>query len=952
MEFSKSTLSLWAKKSRREYTQWLPLVVHMQDCANVANFLWNHWIPQQLKTTLAASIFQHERFNFLSEEEDLQLLSILQFLAAAHDIGKATPVFQIKTAHYTPNELDSHIFDDLCDAGLFELDTSVTNFPEMRKVPHATASQALLAQRALHKNYAAVVGAHHGKPSSRENYRNVIPEAYPKYFALPTLKGEWLKAQDELFHYTLQLGNIALITDLPTPNKQGQALLSGLLIMIDWIASNEYFFPYIDVNYSRQKLSSDFLSDTKRINMAIQRFHATTPWEPVQDWKNPEIFNIRFGAKDTIFEARPMQKSVWQVASATRRPGLMVIEAPMGNGKTEAALVAAEVFAEKCGAAGVYFALPTQATTDGIFPRIKNWIHQLQTDNQQSIILAHSKAQFNDDYIGLFNGDANLEPIDSGESDTSNLIVHKWFQGNKKSLLADFVVGTIDQLLMMALKQKHVMLRHVGLAGKVVIIDECHAYDAYMSQYLERTLNWLGNYGVPVVLLSATLPAVTRRQLVLAYLGKEQLQPTTNINDSQQTALREEWAVSNNYPLITFTDGADINCASVDVSLMKTIRIKQITEKELIYQIQAAVEDGGCLGIIVNTVKRAQWLSEELENSFGEDVVRTIHSQFIATDRMLKEKELRRELGPQDKHHDHRPRFRIIVGTQVLEQSLDIDFDLLITDLCPMDLLLQRMGRLHRFNQTKRPNRLTHPECWVLSAPEGLEFEPGGKAIYGAFLLQRTRIFVPEEVVLPKDIPVLVEKVYDESFKPDPLPENYEKNKQDHIKHTHRLRSKADNYRLSKPDNKLNANILSWLDVYLTDSAGEAAVRDSTPSIEVIILFTTDDEDIYYFEDKLNNIHFINRHQTPDEETARLLAQHQLRLPHAFCHEKIIEQTLNKLENIRTSYFGKLLESSWLLDELFLPLAKDQNNTKTELLGFNLVYTKKKGLSHEKGTKV
>ena len=161
----------------------------------------------------------------------------------------------------------------------------------------------------------------------------------------------------------------------------------------------------------------------------------------------------------------------------------------MGAGKTEAALVCAEILAAKTKRTGVFFALPTQATSDGIFPRLLDWIKNLDTDSVHAIELAHGKAQFNEDYqaLRLFGGDANV-----GEDEDDGVIVHQWFGGPKKTLLADFVAGTIDQLLLAALKQKHVMLRHLGLAGKVVVIDECHAYDAYMGQYLYRALNWLG----------------------------------------------------------------------------------------------------------------------------------------------------------------------------------------------------------------------------------------------------------------------------------------------------------------------------------------------------------------------------------------------------------------------------------------------------------------------------
>lgn len=149
-------------------------------------------------------------------------------------------------------------------------------------------------------------------------------------------------------------------------------------------------------------------------------------------------------------------------------------------------------------------------------------------------------AQLNTDYLKLQQEPVPVE--DDADDPEERVMVHQWFQGSKQALLANFVIGTVDQLLMAALQQKHVMLRHLGLAGKVVVIDECHAYDAYMNCYLDRALNWLGEYRVPVILLSATLPAKRRTELVTAYLNRKTLPDAP-------------WKTCRGYPLLTWTDG-------------------------------------------------------------------------------------------------------------------------------------------------------------------------------------------------------------------------------------------------------------------------------------------------------------------------------------------------------------------------------------------------------------
>lgn len=934
MLLSAKTRALWAKKSRDKQLEWLPLAVHMADSANVASHLWNHWLSRQSRTTLAATLFKHEKMPYIDEDEDIQIQALLRFLGAIHDLGKATPVFQIKNSAFIPTELDEKIFNQMCGLELFNADTTVKYFPSWRDIPHATATQALLSQAGVKKNIAVILGAHHGKPSSHGEYLRIIPETYPKYFAIPEYKQNWEKAQDELIGFALHLAGFSEITDLSVPNMPGQILLTGLLIMIDWIASNENYFPYISIDEEDWDTLISTEGSRKRAQRGLDQFAATNPWEPNKNWRNIDIFNQRFSIDNTTFSPYPMQKKVWEIAGAVKDPGIMIIEAPMGHGKTEASLAAAEIFAEKNGCSGIYFALPTQATSDGLFPRIKTWIENLREEEEHSVVLAHGKAQFNDDYTSLFEGSTNVDQYE----EATPLIIHKWFEGSKKSLLADFVVGTIDQLLMMALKQKHVMLRHLGLAEKVVIIDECHAYDAYMSQYLEMALNWLGAYGVPVILLSATLPMATRQSLIHAYLGLDKYSHNT---------ISGNWETSKEYPLISYTDGRKVAAvSSASGSREIIIKIKDVQEDSLVEKLKTKLAGGGCVGVIVNTVKRAQRISHLLEQSFGQDIVRTLHSQFIAIDRISKERELMRELGPQEKGNSNRPHTRIVVGTQVLEQSLNIDFDLLVTDLSPMDMLLQRMGRLHRFDQTKRPVLCQKSECWILRPHEKSNvFVRGSEYIYGRYLLQRTQAFLQDEITLPTDIPDLVQATYDENEPLKSEPEDYEKDCTEHSKRIKKQIRKAQAYRIKKPQHNLRANMLSWLDTSYEDAEGEAAVRDTEPSIEVIILFESVEVDQYYFHDKEGKVQLVNRHQTPDSKTSRLLAQHRLNLPYSFSHPGIIDETLEKLEILNRQLFGKLLESTWLHGNLILPL---NMNGFTPFVGYNLSYSEKEGLQYEK----
>jgi CRISPR/Cas system-associated endonuclease/helicase Cas3 len=221
----------------------------------------------------------------------------------------------------------------------------------------------------------------------------------------------------------------------------------------------------------------------------------------------------------------------------------------MGDGKTEAAMMAAEVLAARSGAGGVMIALPTQATSDAMFRRMMEWIeHQPavepegsvvpdggEPDDRRSVFLAHGKAWLNPDFRAVPRGRSLARDMDSDSDDRAKTrgkcvdhgaYVDQWMTGRRKGVLADFVVGTIDQVLFVSLQSRHVALRHLALARKVVILDEVHSFDAYMDVYLERALEWLGSYGVPVIALSATLPSELRKRLLDAYQrGAKTLRP-------------------------------------------------------------------------------------------------------------------------------------------------------------------------------------------------------------------------------------------------------------------------------------------------------------------------------------------------------------------------------------------------------------------------------------------
>ena len=516
-------------------------------------------------------------------------------------------------------------------------------------------------------------------------------------------------------------------------------------------------------------------------------------------------------------------------------------------------------------------------------------------------------------------------------------MVHQWFRGNKQGLLADFVIGTVDQLLMAALQQKHVMLRHLGLAGKVVVIDECHAYDAYMNCYLDRALTWLGRYKVPVILLSATLPAKRRVELVRAYLNG-------------RTAPDGLWQTCRGYPLLTWTDGKQVEQMTIPLETEpRRVETFPLTEEQLTDTLRSALREGGCAGVIVNTVKKAQAVAARLRAELPEYEVVVFHAQFLMPDRAAKEQALMARIG---KHSTPEQRDKlIVVGTQVLEQSLDIDLDFLVTELCPMDLLLQRIGRLHRHEGRARPRPVAQARCAVLDT--GTEdFDEGSKAVYGEWLLWRTRKFLPTAITLPHDIAPLVQDVY--GWEPDPLPASpqstaaraeYEKAQQIKM-------GKAKTFTILPPEEHRKRPSLNTLDNWMddvgavSDNGARAAVRDGDPSIDVLVLMRDAAGNVRFLPDETGQPGVcVPTDEPPQPEMALQIARQKLRLPGYFSKRWSVEQTIDALEARNREVFGLWQQSPLLRGELILLL---DDHLTAQLAGQVLQYDRENGLTYRK----
>ena len=556
-------------------------------------------------------------------------------LAALHDIGKVSPGFQVKSEAW----LVQHALRD----------RALKEGWSVRVSDHAKISQ-FTVQRLLRssplRGWAAVVGAHHGR-----------------------IKGERVQVREPWEEERLRLAaelirEFGALPDQP-PGDATIWFVAGLITIADWIGSDERHFP-LDARW-------DGPERRRRAQTAL----ATINWRSVEARQLTGFVELF----PEIPQANSLQTATEQ---AVREPGTYVIEGPMGYGKTEAALAGAYHLIASGKATGLYFALPTQVTSNRIHLRVQPFVDRISADSTE-VRLAHSAS-----WLVEAESPAQLSPAipDDEEARDHVRAGRSWFASAKRALLAPFGVGTIDQALLGIVAAKHFFVRQFGLAGKVVILDEVHTYNLYTSTLIEALVKRLRELQCTVIILSATLTEKRRRELL---------------------GLADDQPVSAAYPLVSGVGDSLIERAC-EPPPSKTIRIRNVSGHLPIEEALDRASHRECLLWIRNTVDEAQETYRALQsaNSQGGPSIALLHSRFPFFRREQLEADWMNRLG---KDSNNRPAGCVLVSTQVAEQSVDIDSDLLITDLAPTDMLLQRLGRLWRHDRPARPS--PQPEVWI-----------------------------------------------------------------------------------------------------------------------------------------------------------------------------------------------------------------------------------------------
>jgi CRISPR-associated endonuclease/helicase Cas3 len=849
-------VSFWAKLGSATWPdEYHPVICHLIDVGAVALNLWENVFRRRFRQWLSGRLGL--------DKDEKACGRWLAFWCGTHDIGKVSPDFQFQG---NTCELKRRLTAP--EAGF--------NFAHTGdKQQHGVISTVVLnaeltrgqdwpaVAESVARNVAVAVGGHHG----------FFPTDWIDICG-PLGNEKWATARRELLAQLARLfGVIGAPSPKPTsPDDQSVWMaVAGLTSVADWIGSNQSFFNPVG---NPVLLNSSFnLNDyLKHANLQAQKALKELGWLDREHATSPVKFAELF---PFITEPRPLQTALVEIIDGMTEPGLLIVEAPMGEGKTEGGWYAAACW-DRRGGQGAYVALPTMATSNQMFDRVGAFLGgDAEADTgKKNLMLQHGKAALNDQFEKL----KYAARVYDDEKHPSAVVAEKWFAGNKKhGLLAPYGVGTIDQALLAVLQTKHVFVRLFGLAGKCVILDEVHAYDAYMTTLMERLLRWLGALGCPVVLLSATLPRNKRLQLLRAYAGDDLPEPA-----------------DVPYPRITSVkacrrpdEHAEVEHVAADASRARTVRLGWLDEDSLAEKLRQSLANGGCATVIRNTVGLAQQMYLRLRDTLKEDgiTVELFHARFPFGRRMEIENAVLKRFG---KHGGSAERNkRVLVATQVVEQSLDLDFDAMFSDVAPVDLVLQRAGRLHRHERGPRPGGVSEPCLWLIEPGEkdGLPDFGRSEYVYAPFVLLRSYMVLKagETVRMPDDLERFIEQVY--GTEPLTIPDGWQ-TALDQSKE--KLKVKQENQQLNALDVSINDpddSPLEQQSQQLEEDDPEAAkkiqaqTRDSDPIIQLIVVYQLAGQD---YLDAVGQEPF-NEADVPDVPRVRQLLDNEVTISHYGC---------------------------------------------------------------------
>jgi len=707
--------------------KWHPLPYHMLDVAAVATTWWD--TCPALRGRFKAA--------FPNEPEN-RLRAWVLFFVALHDLGKADIRFQLKAPEALAAAWRVVVQGD--DHEIPPLEISAFDHGHAGIAWAALEYQSWLATRdnelsiwARWDNWLAAVTGHHGD----------FPK--PGYEGLKGIEAdEILIDHDRAARHALvstfeslflQPAGLDLQALPPPCSLPARTLLAGFCTSCDWLGSNTDEFDYRAPDTALSSYLRKRLAQIESSRM-LERYGLLAAAQSYA------------GLSALLGNAESPRGVQTLVDDLPASAGLTLIEAPTGSGKTEAALAYAWRLLEAGVADSIVFALPTQATANAMFERVKSFAAKVY--GEANVVLAHGKRDFNAGFQQLI--ERGQRRIRQGDEEASVQCAAWLANSRKRVFLGQIGVCTVDQVLLSVLPVRHKFVRSFGLNKSVLIVDEIHAYDAYMYGLLGEVLKNQRACGGSAVLLSATLSTNLRDKLLAVWESEA-------AGDAENAPYPALWhAMGGTVAPLTVADEHRPPRREVDIECLRLPAA--YPDDDLRARIVAAARNGALVAVVVNLVDDAQRLARELRElvaDSSEIEVDIFHARYRFADRQDKEAAVLEHYG----RDAPRATGRILVATQVVEQSLDLDFDWLITQICPVDLLFQRLGRLHRHQREQRPPGFETPRCTVLT----VERDDYGvfELIYGnTRVLWRTDVLLSrhDTLVFPEAYRDRIERVY------------------------------------------------------------------------------------------------------------------------------------------------------------------------------------------------
>jgi len=727
-----------------------PVVYHLLDVAAAADAI------------LSARPLTCARAGELLGLEPKSAQRLLVALVALHDLGKFTPAFQVKQQSCWPMALG------VCD-------------PE-RVVPTHHTNDGYLLWRSVLKTglsdqlwrnghglltvLALAVFGHHGRPLKRAEIHDRAADG--------TFGAVGIQAATECAEALMSLLHPTPVDAEPPRADRGKIAswwVAGLVTVADWIGSNQHWFPYTAPTMS---LGAYWDLARKRAHAAVAAAGLVAPLAaPLRD------FGALTGVTGVSSPAQNWATSVPLPAG----PVLIILEDVTGSGKTEAAQMLVHRLMVDGRVAGAYWAMPTQATANAMYLRQAAMLDALFCFEpgcpRPSLALAHGQAHLHEMFRTDVLGGAERwrsKPETGADSDTElpSMAACAAFLADDRraALLADIGAGTIDQALLGVLTSRFNTVRLFGLADKVLVVDEAHAYDRYMEVEVHELLRFQAALGGCAIVLSATLPQRQREVLVEAW--------GDGVAGGRRHALRvsddpSPLVSSTSYPQATVVSGEQPCVDEAPLAAApwsrRDVGVRLVREHAAAYDhIAATAARGAAVAWVRNTVDDCLDAAATLRGAGLDPIV--FHARFAQGDRQAREREIVNRFGPVAT--DRMRRGRVLVATQVIEQSLDLDFDAMVSDLAPVDLLIQRAGRLCRHPKRDSTRPLGRTRELIVLAPAADDADevvgdwltkllPGTAAVYeNVGILWRTvRVLAATGAIkTPDGLRSLIEKVY------------------------------------------------------------------------------------------------------------------------------------------------------------------------------------------------